>query len=54
MALTAYEGMPSGICKLICDTPASDSMPEVDFHVTPVDAYPVLGLTDLRTYYVGL
>ena len=49
MTLTAYGGMPirpSGICKLMCDTPASDSVPEVDFYVTPVDAHPILALTD--------
>ena len=49
MTLTAYGGMPiqlNGICKLMCDTPASNNMPEVDFYVTPVDAHPILGFTD--------
>ena len=49
MTLTAYGGMPiqpNGICKLMCDTPAFSNMPEVDFYVTPVDAHPILGLTD--------
>ena len=49
MTLTAYGGMPiqpSGICQMMCSTPCFDNMPEVDFYVTPVDAHPILGLTD--------
>ena len=49
MTLSAYGGtpiQPNGICKLTCDTSASEKMPQVDFYVTPVDAHPILGLPD--------
>ena len=48
MILSAYGGtpiQPNGICKLTCDTPGSENMPQ-DFYVTPVDAHPILGLAD--------
>ena len=49
MNLTAYGGSsikPSGTCKLTCSNQAKGNTCEVKFYVTPVDAHPILGLTD--------